>query len=121
MTHKLILPPGPRTRRPSGFLRQWDSQPLQLLESAAAFGEVVAIRLVHRHIYLLNHPGCIQHVLTDNQRNYVKGRALATARPVIGDGLLTSEGEFHTRQRRLIQPAFHRERLAGYAEVIRLS
>lgn len=118
MAPKRILPPGPQTRRPLGFLRQFASAPLTMLDKAAPYGDVVAIRLLNRQVYLLNHPDHIKHVLVDNQRNYLKGRALTATRRVIGQGLLTSEGDFHTRQRRLIQPAFHRQRIANYAQVM---
>jgi hypothetical protein len=55
-------------------------------------------------------------VLVDNNQNYVKGRGSELTRPVIGEGLLTSEGDFHQRQRRLMQPAFHRRQIATLAQ-----
>ncbi len=64
----------------------------------------------------MNHPDWIKEVLVTNQANFTKSRALERARVLLGDGLLTSEGDFHRRQRRLAQPAFHRDRLAGYAQ-----
>ena len=56
--------------------------------------------------------------LVTHQRNFTKSRGLERAKKLLGDGLLTSEGAHHLRQRRLIQPAFHRERIAGYAAVM---
>jgi len=67
------------------------------------------------HLVVLNHPQLIRDVLVTNQRNFRKGRGLEKARKLLGDGLLTSEGETHLRQRRLMQPAFHKERIASYA------
>lgn len=63
---------------------------------------------------LVNHPDCIREVLVTKNRAFVKGRVLERAKRLLGEGLLTSEGETHLRQRRLIQPAFHRQRLASY-------
>jgi len=56
--------------------------------------------------------------MVTNQGNFTKSRVLQRARVLLGDGLLTSEGSFHVRQRRLVQPAFHRDRLAAYAQVM---
>src|SRR5690606_6641298 len=57
-------------------------------------------------------------VLVTRSRSFVKGRGLQVARRFLGNGLLTSEGAFHLRQRRLIQPIFHRQRIAGYGETM---
>jgi cytochrome P450 len=60
----------------------------------------------------------VKDVLVTHQRNFRKGRGLERARKLLGDGLLTSEGDTHLRQRRLIQPAFHKERIASYASAM---
>ena len=57
----------------------------------------------------------IRDVLVVNAHKFMKGRALQRAKGLLGEGLLTSEGEAHLRQRRMIQPAFHRNRIAEYA------
>jgi len=118
MPPKPLLPPGPRTRRPRGMLLELADDPLKLLQECAAYGDVVGIPVLGRTIYFLNHPEHVKQVLVDNNPNYVKGRGLQATRRVTGRGLLTSEGEFHTRQRRMIQPVFHRQRIAAYAEVM---
>jgi cytochrome P450 len=86
-----------------------------LVESAARYGDIVFFKVGNERIYLFNHPDLIRDVLVTNQKNFTKSRALVRAKKVLGEGLLTSEGEFHLRQRRLAQPAFHRDRIAGYA------
>ncbi len=90
---------------------------LGFLERAARQGDVVRLRL-GRDVYLLNHPDHAQRVLHDNHVNYRKSFFYQRMRPLVGDGLLTSEGEVWKRKRRLAQPAFHRERLAGFVEVM---
>jgi cytochrome P450 len=81
-----------------------------------AYGDVVRLNLGPRTFYLVTHPDGVKHVLQDNNRNYGKG--YDEVRPLIGNGLVSSEGEFWRRQRRLIQPAFHRTRIAGFAKVM---
>ena len=83
---------------------------------AATYGEVVHLRFATRDVYLLSNPADIEALLVTQHRKFVKGTALQATRRVLGQGLLTSEGDFHLRQRRLIQPIFHRQRIAGYAE-----
>jgi cytochrome P450 len=76
---------------------------------------VAHLRLLGEHLYVLNHPDLILEVMHVHGRDTMKGRGLQGAKAVLGNGLLTSEGEVHLRQRRLVQPAFHRDRIAGYA------
>jgi cytochrome P450 len=78
-------------------------------------GDVMFFRFGPFKYFVLSDPAAIKHVLTDNAKNYVKSRNYQGLRILFGQGLLTSEGEFWKRQRRLAQPAFHRERLAGLA------
>jgi cytochrome P450 len=86
-----------------------------MIESAAKYGDIVLFKIGNERVYLFNHPDLIRDVLVTNQKNFTKSRALVRAKRVLGEGLLTSEGQFHLRQRRLVQPAFHRDRIAGYA------
>ena len=67
---------------------------------------------------LLSDPEHIRDVLVVRQKNFTKGRGLERAKLLLGEGLLTSEGEHHRRQRRMAQPAFHRARVAGYGTVM---
>ncbi len=89
-----------------------------LERTARQYGELVYLRVGPQHIYLVSDPAAIKDVLVTNQAQFKKSRMLERARMLLGDGLLTSEGELHKRQRRLVQPAFHRERLAGYAAIM---
>jgi cytochrome P450 len=82
------------------------------------YGDVVRIPMGGRSIFVLSHPDHARDVLVTHQRNFKKGRALEHARLLLGDGLLTSEGEHHLRQRRLMQPAFHRQRIAAYGDTM---
>ena len=69
-------------------------------------------------MFFAEHPDYIRDVLVTQNSNFVKGRALQKAKRILGDGLLTSEGETHHRQRRLVLPAFHRQRIASYGSVM---
>ncbi len=93
--------------------------PLAFLESLAREqGDLAQIRLGWVRFFLLNHPDLVQEALVAKHASFEKGPPLKKARLHLGQGLLTSEGEFHRRQRRLMQPAFHRQRIAAYAEVM---
>jgi cytochrome P450 len=85
---------------------------------ARGYGDIVRFRMAHRILHLVSHPDYIRHILQDNQANYIKGVGLAQAKRWLGEGLVTSEGEVWARQRRLIQPAFQRPRLAPLAPVV---
>jgi len=107
------LPPGPRI---SGLaaLRAFRRDPIGLLSQAATFGDVAYLRLPRFPAYLLNHPDLVHDVLVTGSQGFMKGPTMQAAKLVLGESLLTSEGEYHRRQRRLIQPIFHHDRIAGY-------
>jgi cytochrome P450 len=98
------------------LFREFRKQPAEFLERAAReYGDLVFIPLGPQNIYFASHPDLIQEILVTRQAQFKKSRMLERARVLLGEGLLTSEGELHLRQRRLIQPAFHRDRMAAYA------
>ena len=112
-------PRGPRNFPVVGNLAAFRAKPLQFLTRVAQeYGDISYFRLANQDIYLLNHPDFVRDVLVTNQANFTKSRFLQRARVLLGDGLLTSEGSIHVRQRRLVQPAFHRDRMAAYAQVM---
>ena len=114
-TADTLSPPGPRARFPGHMMVEFLRRRLPfMVESAAKYGDIVFFKVGNERIYLFSHPDLIRDVLVTNQKNFVKSRALVRAKRVLGEGLLTSEGEFHLRQRRLAQPAFHRDRIATY-------
>lgn len=111
-------PPGPPVHPLWGNLLDLRRDPLGFLTGCARnYGDVVRLRVLHVPVYLLNHPAYIERVLVTHNRNFVKGRAWRAARSLLGEGLVTSEGAQWQRQRTLLQPAFHREQIAAYADL----
>jgi len=106
---------------PSEGLKRWSLGPLNnnpleyFTKVAREYGDVAGLRVLNFKTVFINHPSLIEEVLVTNARKYSKGRVLRANRHVFGEGLLTSEGDFWLRQRRLAQPAFHRARIASYA------
>ena len=94
-------------------------EPIGLLERAADLGDVVRVRVPRLDLYVINHPDLVWDVLATDARAFSKGPTMQAAKRILGESLLTSEGEHHHRQRRLIQPLFHHDRLAGFAPTIR--
>lgn len=114
-----MLPPGPRGMPILGMLPAVRRDPTGVfLRAARRFGDVVYFKIGPRRGYLLSNPADIRHVLQDNARNYHKSPLYQKLRMSIGNGLLTSEDDFWLRQRRIAQPAFHRQRVAGLAGVM---
>src|SRR5258707_4918544 len=114
------VPSGPKGPPLVGHLFAFRRDPLAFLSRIARDypGDVVRFRPGPRDVYLVKHPDLIKDVLVTRQHDFSKSRGLEWAKLFLGEGLLTSEGEFHTRQRRLAQPAFHRQRVGAYADDI---
>nr|WP_179419721.1 cytochrome P450 [Streptomyces sp. TLI_235] len=93
--------------------------PMAMLQSLRSQGDVVVIHLGLRPVYVINSSEAIRQVLVTDASAYSKGRIFDKTRPFLGNGIATSEGDVHLRQRRLMRPAFHRERLRGYTTVMR--
>lgn len=110
------LPPGPRQRYPLENLIALRRDRLGFFSGLAErFGDLAYFKLGPQPVFLVSNPDYIRDILITHNRNFMKGEGLQRAKRLLGEGLLTSEGEFHLRQRRLVQPAFHRQRIAGYA------
>ncbi|HXG67794.1 MAG TPA: cytochrome P450 [Blastocatellia bacterium] len=102
-----------------GSLFDFRRDPLSFLtELARKHRDIAYFKLGPQETFLFNNPDYIRDVLVTHSRNFHKSRGLKMAKMFLGEGLLTSEEDFHRRQRRLAQPAFHRQRIAGYAEVM---
>jgi cytochrome P450 len=111
--------PGPRGVALWQSLRRLRRDPLgEYRALRTQFGDVVRLSILPHPVYLLSHPGAVQYVLRDNAGNYRKGLLFKPIVALQGQGLLTSEGQHWLRQRRLVQPAFHRRQMATFAEVM---
>ncbi len=114
-------PRGPRSLPLVGSLIDYARAPLAFIERCAwgGYGDVAYLSFIGQPTYVLNLPEHIEHVLVTKQRNYVKDKLQRVLlEEFLGHGLLASEGNFWLRQRRLMQPAFHRQRIAAYRQVM---
>jgi cytochrome P450 len=116
-----VVPVGPKGGRVLGNMREFNRDTLGFIERCAReFGDVVLTRFLYMPAYFLFNPEHIEYVLATGAKNFVKAVSLRSPffLRLVGDGLVTSDGEFWRRQRRLAQPAFHRERVASYGETM---
>jgi cytochrome P450 len=101
------------------FIWKMFHSPLKTLSGLASeHGDMVHVKMPRRDFYILNHPDFIEQVLVKQQANFVKGPSLQRSRIILGEGLLTSEGDQHLEQRRALQPAFHRQTMEEYLPVM---
>jgi cytochrome P450 len=106
---------GPRRRIPGAYTFAFWRDPIGSLETLARdYGDVVHWTFGGTDAYLLKDPDHIRRVLVADHRMFMKGRALQVTKRVLGEGLLTSEGDFHDAHRRVIQPLFHPDRIREY-------
>jgi len=103
-----------------GVMPDFNRDILSFVTRGRDYGDIVRARFFYVTAYFLYHPADIEYVLSTNAKNFAKSMSLRSNffQRLVGNGLLTSEGEFWRRQRRLAQPAFHRQRISGYAEVM---
>ncbi len=112
-------PPGPQGGGLTGDLREFTADRLGTLSRwAREYGDLVSARFGPRRILFVNHPDLVEEVLVHQNRKLIKHYRLRQAKRTLGEGLLTSEGDFWRAQRKLVQPAFHREKIAGFAELM---
>jgi cytochrome P450 len=108
-------PPGPKPSMLSSLVYWPGRDPLAFYTNLArTYGDVASYRTGGETVFFVNSPRHIRDILVTHNRNFIKGRGLQRSKRLLGEGLLTSEGAVHLRQRRLMQPAFHRDRIAGY-------
>ena len=111
--------PGPPGYPLIGNLPEMARDPLAFFSRCARdYGDIVRFRVPGVTAYLLCHPSHVEELLVTQRQNFIKGRAIQALRPLLGDGLLTSDGETWLKDRRMVQPAFHRDRVAGCAGLI---
>jgi cytochrome P450 len=114
--------PGPKPLPLIGNLRYLRTDTHRaLVRAREEYGDLVHFQVNNRHLYFAAHPDDVKYILVDNNRNYHKGRGIQKARALLGEGLLTSEDNFWRRQRRLIQPAFHRQQIDNLAGTMTVS
>ena len=105
--------------RPAKLVRSFLHDPIKTLQSIShIYGDISHFKLGRQHVYLINNPDYIEKVLVYDHRNFTKGKRLQLAKALLGEGLVTSEGALHNRQRRIIQPIFHPKQIAAYGKVI---
>jgi cytochrome P450 len=101
-----------------GHVLSYARDPLGFLEAASKLGPLVRVELGPIKIVLVSDPEIVETICVTQNRRFVKDRFARDLELVLGTGLLTSEGDFWRRQRRLAQPAFHKERIAGYGKTM---
>jgi cytochrome P450 len=118
-----VLPPGPKGHFLFGTFGEYVRDPLSFLSQCAKeYGDIIylpSVRFTKFRTYFLNHPDYIEEVLATKSHQFSKFRqGFGIIGQLLGNGLVTSEGDFWRHQRRLMQPAFHRERIAAYGDVM---
>ncbi len=113
------LPPGPRGTLIGGHIRHFGADLLDfLLNTARDYGPLASLRVGPKRVFLATRPDLIEQVLVKDAKHYIKHFGARAFKPVLGNGLVTSEGAYWQRQRKLVQPAFQRTRVRSYAPVM---
>src|SRR5437660_853094 len=115
--HSTKLPPGPKTQPFFGNILQFrQNQTAYLQDLQRTYGDLATIYVGWRPSILVSNPDHIRYILTEHPRDFSSVQTRGDLKEVLGEGLLTIEGETHRQQRRMVQPAFHRKRVESYAE-----
>ena len=88
------------------------------MDIAYTYGDIAHFKFGTQHVYLINNPHYIEDILIRNYKNFIKSRGLQVSKRLLGEGLVTSEGEYHDRQRKIIQPAFHPNLIKRYGDIM---
>lgn len=124
VTTELNLPPLAEGSSIIGAAKDFAEDPFRFYETfIPKYGDLFRIKSVFfvlrpdfDHMVIVSNPNMVKHVMLDNNRNYVKSTAYKSLKLLLGEGLLTSEGDFWRKQRKLMQPGFHRDRLASFVK-----
>ncbi|HSA75011.1 MAG TPA: cytochrome P450 [Candidatus Nitrosocosmicus sp.] len=113
-------PPGPTEIFPYSLALKFISNPLPILEKITLkYGDISHFKFGPRlHVYLVNNPYLIENILVRHNQYFIKSPGLQLAKRVIGNGLITNEGESHSKQRRLVQQAFTRDKIEAYGKIL---
>jgi cytochrome P450 len=113
--------PGPRSRYPGELFLRLNTDRLGFMRQVAHdYGDLARIDVVRTSLFLATHPDLVKDVLVTNNRLFGRGRGHLRMKLLLGDSLLTTDGDVHRRQRRLVQPAFHRQRVESYGDTMAL-
>src|SRR5579871_6813769 len=114
-----LYPPGPKPRPIMGNLLELRKGQLEFMTGVQrAYGDAATIYLGKTPAVLFTRPEAIRYVLIENARNFTNREATENLRLLLGDGLLSIDGDFHRQQRRLVQPAFHKQRIESYRDAM---
>lgn len=112
-------PPGPSYKMPGKLATEFIRDPINTLTTIARrYGDISCFKLGREFVYLINDPEYIEKILIHDHGNFKKGKRLQIAKTLLGEGLVTSEGEFHNRQRKLIQPIFLPKQIRSYGNIM---
>ena len=120
MTKTAITQHGPPVAADAFDIGSTDDSLERMIELFAMYGDIYRVFVPARrsYTYVVHHPDDVKHILVSNHRNYTKGIGLDRVKILLGNGIMTSEGEFWRRQRMMLQPLFHRRVITQFAEVI---
>jgi cytochrome P450 len=111
--------PGPRGRPFLGVMPEMVGDMLGLFtKTARDYGGIAQFKLLNKSYLLVTNPDYVKYILQDNYKNYIRGRSVETGRVLLGNGLPLTDGDFWLRERRMLQPAFHRERLGKLVDTV---
>lgn len=119
MSKRAVLPPGPKESPVFGSLKHYlNDLPYYLLRLSREYGPMCTFHLGRTPVVLVNEPDLIEQILVKDARKFHKGRGLQRAKILLGEGLFTSEGDFHLRQRRMCQKPFTKKCMGNYQPVM---